>query len=207
MTVFRKTNTFDVFRQCVNYKNESILDFGGNRGNLLTSSNGKIQQKKYTCLDISQSGLDALPAGTKSIHWNRYHPNYNPTGNLEEKFPKIKYHDIVFANSVFTHHKLEEMLFCINALSHKTNRIIFTYIDPDNEKFLKRFQKKYYNLEFDKQDVSYTTDEKGIFWSAFNTDYLKNCFSYYRLESGTTSWFNYIDIQVRPPVVAGMIGY
>jgi|TARA_B110000977_G_C11085954_1_gene494731 hypothetical protein len=207
MTVFRKTDTFDIFKQCVDYNNESILDFGGNRGNLLTSSNGIIQQNKYTCLDISQAGLAELPENTKAIHWNRYHSNYNPTGNINEPFPKIKYHDIIFANSVFTHHTLEEMLYCIDNLSQYTNRLVFTYIDPFNKQFLEKFKEKYYDLSFEGRDVSYTTDKNGILWSAFDTEYLKKHLSYHRIEVGTTNWFNYIDIQVRLPVVASLVVY
>lgn len=208
MTVFRKTDTFNIFQQCVpDYSWQTILDFGGNRGNLLTSSAGTIDSKKYTCLDISKDGLAALPEGTKSVHWNRYHTNYNPTGNINEPFPKIKYYDIIFANSVFTHHTLEEMLYCIDNLSQYTNRLVFTYIDPNNEKFLENFRRKYYNLEFKKQDVSYTTDEKEIFWSAFDTNYLKTYLPYQRVTVGTTDWFNYMDIQIQHSVVPGIFGY
>lgn len=195
---FRKTNTYSIFKQCVpNYKNETILDFGGNRGNLLDSD---INPKKYTCLDISKEGLEALPSDVKSIHWNRHHSYYNPNGKPHEPFPKLKWHDIVFANSVFTHHILDEALYCINNLSNYTNRIVFTYIDPTNDTFLNKFREKYYDLTFEGGDVSYKRDQKGILWSAFDTDYLKGKLDYHDIKIGTTDWFNYMDIQVRPSV-------
>lgn len=202
---FRKTNTYDIFKQCVSdYKWQSVLDFGGNRGNLL---DGNISPKKYTCLDISKDGLAALPEGTKSVHWNRYHSYYNPNGNPDEPFPKLKWHDIVFANSVFTHHLLDEALYCIEHLSKYTNRIVFTYIDPMNEQFFKKFKEKYSDLSFDGGDVSYTTDKNGILWSAFDTDYLKSKLEYHRVKAGTTDWFNYMDITVKPLSSPGIFGY
>ena len=207
---FRKTNTYDIFKQCVpNYSWhwQSVLDFGGNRGNLLTSSDGAINPKKYTCLDISREGLDALPKGTKSIHWNRHHSYYNPNGKPHEPFPKIKWHNMVFANSVFTHHILDEALYCIEHLSKYTDRIVFTYIDPKNKEFINKFRSKYYDLEFEEKEVSYTKDRNGILWSAFDTEYLKNQMSYHYIKTGTTDWFNYMDIMVRPPAPINTFGY
>ena len=209
--IFRKTNTFSIFDQFVdNYNGKTILDFGGNRGNLIASSEGKISQESYTCLDVSKEALNFLHNDfplVNSIHWNKYHSYYNPTGNIKEPFTKIKYHDIIFANSVFTHHTLEEMLYCIDNLSRYTNRIAFTYIDPNNNQFLEKFKEKYYDLSFEGGDVSYTTDKNGILWSAFDTEYLKKHLSYHKIEVGTTNWFNYIDIQVRLPIIASLVGY
>ena len=148
MKVFRKTDTFDAFYEIVgDFTNKSILDFGGNRGNLINSSNGKILEENYTCLDISQDALDIISKEcpkANTIHWNRYHKMYNPTGNKNENFPnsyfngglfgKNKKIDLVFANSVFTHHEIKEMLYCIRQLSSVSNNLYFTYIDPNNKK-------------------------------------------------------------------------
>lgn len=208
MTLFRKTDTFSIFQQCVtDYNGETVLDFGGNRGNLLLSSNGKIKERNYTCLDISKDALDALPDNINSIHWDRYHSYYNPEGNISKPFPKLKHYDIVFANSVFTHHTLEEMLYCIDCLSHYTNRIVFTYIDPNNSIFIEKFRKKYYDLKIEAGDVSYTVDKNNILWSAFDTNHLKNHLPYQIVTAGITDWFNYIDIQVRFPIIPGIFGY
>ena len=195
---FRKADTYSIFAQCVfDYSNQSILDFGGNRGNLISSSNGIINPEKYTCLDVSREGLAALPKGIKSIHWNRYHPYYNPNGNPEEPFPEMEWHDIVFANSVFTHHLLEEALYYIENLSKYTNRIVFTYIDPENDEFINKFRNKWYDLSFEKKEVSYAIGKGEILWSAFDTEYLKNHLPYNKIKAGTTDWFNYMDITVR----------
>jgi len=108
---------------------------------------------------------------------------------------------------VFTHHILDEALYCIGNLSHYTNRIVFTYIDPKNETFLEKFREKYYDLKFEGGNVSYTRDEKDILWSAFDTEYLKSKLDFHNIKTGTTDWFNYMDITVRSPVSPGIIGY
>lgn len=201
--IFRKTNTFAIFNQFVdNYNNKTILDFGGNRGNLIDSSDGKIKQEHYTCLDVSKESLDFLHKDfplVNSIHWNKYHPYYNPTGNIEEPFPKLQFYDIIFANSVFTHISLEETLYCLEQISKYTNRITFTYIDPSNNQFIKKFNEKYCKLSFDNVNESYANDENGMFWSAFNTDYFidKLKYTYFSIKSGTTDWFNYMDIKIK----------
>jgi SAM-dependent methyltransferase len=128
------TNTFDLFKKIVtDYDNKSILDFGGNHGNLLKTSDGSI--KDYTCLDISETALALLPANAKSIHWNRYHPSYNLKGFIDEPFPVLDSYDIVFSNSVFTHHPIDEMFYCIRHLMQYTDNLYFTYVDPNNLDF------------------------------------------------------------------------
>lgn len=195
--VFRKTNTFAIFARMVkDYENKTILDFGGNRGNLIASSEGKIKPENYTSLDISKESLELCEQenpGVKTIHWNRHHQNYNPEGEIIE-FPDIDEYDIAFANSVFTHMSIDEALYYINCLKKKCKVVAFTYIDPANEEFLLRFQEKYYELEFKEGKVSYTKDCKGIFWSAFDTEYLKAQIPG-KIKVGKTAWFNYLILE------------
>lgn len=198
--IFRKTNTFSIFEQFVDdYSSKTILDFGGNRGNLIASSKGKISQENYTCLDISKDALSVLHNDfpqVNSIHWNKYHSYYNPTGNIKEPFPKLQFYDIVFANSVFTHMTLKETLYCLDEITQYTNRIAFTYIDPTNNQFIKNFNEKYCKLSFDNLDESYTNDENGMFWSAFSTEYLLQLLPHNNIKYGITNWFNFIDITI-----------
>ena len=192
--IFRKTNTFAIFKRMVkDYENKSILDFGGNRGNLSASSEGKIKPENYTCLDVSLDSLELCEKenpGVSTIHWNRYHKYYNPNG-IFASFPNIPEYDIAFANSVFTHMSIAESLYCIEHLKKKCKIVAFTYIDPDNEEFLLRFQDKYYELEFERKKVSYTIDCKGISWSAFNTEHLLSHIPG-QVKVGKTAWFNYL---------------
>ena len=197
--IFRKTNTFAIFDEILNdYENKTILDFGGNRGNLIATSDGKILPQNYTCLDVSREALKICEQenpGVKTIHWDMYHQNYNPTG-CNAVFPKIGKYDIAFANSVFTHMEIDEVLYCVNHLKECCGLLAFTYIDPDNQEFLLRFQEKYYELELEGEEVSYAKDHKGIFWSAFDTEYLKARIGGDAI-TGKTSWFNYLILEVK----------
>ena len=69
--------------------NKKILDYGGNRGNLLYFSQSKILQQNYTCIDVEEDaialGKQEFPDAT-SIHYNKFSLMYN-NGNLNEPFP------------------------------------------------------------------------------------------------------------------------
>lgn len=194
-SIFRKANVFDIFAQMIDdYEDQTILDFGGNRGNLIASSNGKIKPENYTSLDVSKDSLKLCyeeNPGVTTIHWDTYHKNYNPFGYADEPFPNLKTYDIAFANSVFTHMEIDEVLYCVEHLRKSCKVVAFTYIDPNNEEFLLRFQDKYYELELEGDEVCYTTDMKGIFWSAFDTEYLKAQIPG-NIKVGKTTWFNYM---------------
>jgi hypothetical protein len=99
------------------------------------------------------------------------------------------------------------MLYCIKCLSYYTNRIVFTYIDPNNSIFIEKFCKKYYDLKIETGDISYTIDKNNILWSAFDTNYLKNHLQYQRVTAGITDWFNFMDIQIRQPILPAIFGY
>jgi hypothetical protein len=114
---------------------KSILDFGGNRGNLLHFSQGKILEKNYTCIDIDEdsvrAGKEEFPRATW-IHWNRYHSHYNAAG-AKEKFPiENQKWDIIWSHSVFTHLDQQETLFCLDNLLGLGNEIYFSFIGTEN---------------------------------------------------------------------------
>lgn len=205
--IFRKTNTFGLFEQIVDdYEDKTILDFGGNRGNLIATSFGKIKPENYTCLDISSDSLDLCKKenpGVKTILWNRYDRLYNPSGNDLEPFPKIGHYDIAFANSVFTHHKMKEILFCLDKLGEVSNKIYFTYIDPKNKQFFEKFEEKYGGVDWSKskeKEVSYIFSNSNMLWTVVDTEYLKN--QIYKnsnksmiIDTGRTNWFDWMKIE------------
>ena len=104
---YETKHTFSLFEKFAgDYKNKKILDYGGNRGNLLYFSQGKIKEENYTCIDVEK---DAIRQGkiefsnANFIHYNRFSPMYNE-GNIDEPFPILEEKfDICFAYSVFTH--------------------------------------------------------------------------------------------------------
>lgn len=104
---------YDYFtQQGAIFKDKKVLDFGGNQGNLIKSSEGVIEQRNYTSLDVDPVALavgkQEFPNATW-MHYNRSNPAYNKNGEdnllpvLTEKY------DVIIANSVFTHTVIEEI--------------------------------------------------------------------------------------------------
>jgi hypothetical protein len=224
--IFKKLNVFNIFDQFVtDYKNKKILDFGGNRGNLISYSNGKIHEKNYTCMDVSKDSLNALlnehPAANV-VYWNRYHSIYNPAGSKTETFPNIGIFDISFANSVFTHHNLEELLYCVANLCTISTYVYFTYIDPSNQKIFDILHNTHRTIDVSEKQmkkirsnkVSYITNNDNMLWSVFDTVELKKSIKKYSrfqlsIEDGLTDGFNWMKITVldRNIIVPSLIGY
>lgn len=220
-SIFKKIDAFAIFNQFVSdYEEKKILDFGGNRGNLLWYSNGKISEDNYTCLDISKKALNTLleeHPGAGTVYWNRYHETYNPSGNKNERFPKLENFDIAFANSVFTHHTLNEMLYCIEQLCFVSDKVCFTYIDPFNKKIFDILRDKHAIEIQDMKKIrnnklSYITSNK-VMWTVIDTEYLKKSIknnSNFNLgiETGLTDGFNWMKINVNNKLqVPSIFGY
>jgi cyclopropane fatty-acyl-phospholipid synthase-like methyltransferase len=110
----------------LNLQNLSILDWGGSKGNLIRSSNGKILSSNYTSVDVD---LEAITLGKKDypeadwIYLDLYSPMYNAAGNADIQLPK-KY-DIIFSFSIFSHTTFEYFIETIDTLK--------TYLTPNGK--------------------------------------------------------------------------
>lgn len=195
------TNRFPIFEELnPDYANDSLLDFGGNRGNLLYFSEGKINEETYTSIDIS---LDSIESGSAEfpkadfVYCNRYNEMYNHQGNRDEPLPELKQHDYIWAYSVFSHMKLEDII--VAALWMKTinaKRIVTSYLCNDGDDNSKEVMQYFFNRRIDKfgstidfrdnrDDYFYLTDNKygcssgEYFISVYNTKYLVNTLKQY----------------------------
>jgi len=218
--VFKKLDVFDIFVQVVdNYADKTILDFGGNRGNLISYSNGQIKEENYTCLDLSMEALNTLLdeyPGASVFYWDRYHKTYNPSGSRTKEFPCNNHYDIAFANSVFTHHEIPEMLYCIEQLTSVANSVYFTYIDPKNDAVFEGLTNKHKAISLCEQQmndirnnkVSYIIDGSRVvhnvhnepykeIWTVIDTDYLRSILTneYTVINNGTTTGFDWMEIK------------
>jgi SAM-dependent methyltransferase len=129
---------FDTQLQSPNWKGKSVLDFGGNIGNVLHHPRSTIDREKYWCIDVSR---DAIAAGQKAapaahfIFYDRYNFEYNPDGIRNLAIPTNgNRFDFVLALSVFTHTPQSEMLELVKNLEHVLNRggrLAFTFFDPN----------------------------------------------------------------------------
>ena len=130
----------------LNLQNLSILDWGGSKGNLIRSSNGKILPTNYTSVDVD---LEAITLGKKDypeadwIYLDLYSPMYNPAGNEDIQLPK-KY-DIIFSFSIFSHTSFEYFIETIDTLKTyltPNGKIYVSMVSQENVLTLKHFKNK-----------------------------------------------------------------
>jgi SAM-dependent methyltransferase len=129
---------FDTQLLSPNWRGKSVLDFGGNIGNVLHHPKSTIDREKYWCIDVSR---DAIAAGRKAapaahfIFYDRYNFEYNPAGIRNLAIPTNgNRFDFVLALSVFTHTPQSEMIELVSNLEHVLNqggRLAFTFFDPN----------------------------------------------------------------------------
>ena len=149
---------FDAQLEHLDWSNKSVLDFGGNRGNILHDPGCKIRQQNYYCVDVIR---EAIEEGRKSFpeahwyHYDRYNCSFNPDGVADLPVPDFgRSFDIILAYSVFTHTTLEEMRDLVAQLTTRLARggtLAFTFIDPHWQGNLK-WRRERLNAEVDWQE-------------------------------------------------------
>lgn len=123
---------------------KSVLDFGGNRGNILFF-NPDIDRDKYTCVEVDKEPLEVGKAefGTGNwIHYDRYNMDYNPNGSIDAELPDVPYHDYAWAYSVFSHTDCDEMIKTVDWLVERSGTLAFSFLDINNEKVKQHFYDK-----------------------------------------------------------------
>ena len=142
----RNHDLYTPLSESFNWQNLNILDWGGSKGNLLRSSNGKIFPTNYTSVDVD---LEAITLGKKDypeadwIYLDLYSPAYNPAGTASIQLPK-KY-DIIFSYSIFTHTSFEYFIETTDTLKTyltPNGKIYVSMISQDNKKSLNNFRNK-----------------------------------------------------------------
>ena len=128
---------FDAQLDHPDWRGQRVLDFGGNRGNLLRDPSCTIRHDDYYCLDVI---LAAIEAGRETfpdahfVHYDRYNCSFNPDGSEDLPVPDLGIEfDFILAYSVFTHTTLAEMKDLVGQLRRllaPEGRLAFTFIDP-----------------------------------------------------------------------------
>jgi len=146
--IFDDLPTYDYFSPMVpSFKDKRILDFGCNKGNLLASSGGVIQQGQYTGIDLDRDAIHYA----KSIHpdatwlcYNRRNSVYNPGG--DSALPNTgKQFDLIISYSVFTHMDIEDTMDVLKVLYKQLaprGSMYFTYCNVNRHYCLDYFIKK-----------------------------------------------------------------
>jgi len=186
----------------------TILDYGGNRGNLLYNSNGVIKEDNYTSVDIT---LDCVEEGKTEfpradfVHYDCYNYMYNHNGTYDLPFPAMSRKDYIFAYSVFSHTDFNTMLKTIQWFKTlDPKRIVFSYLNIDNPKIENYFYEKRIEqygscIEFrnNKSNFFYLVDNYKViedqvklkkedcnhFIALYNTNWLINKFAEYDIKS------------------------
>jgi SAM-dependent methyltransferase len=115
----------------------TILDFGGNVGNLLDDAGRRIEPERYWCIDVADY---AVGIGRRKhprahwIHYDRYNCCFNPRGTPDLKLPSLgRRFDLILAYSVFNHvlpSEMQELIADLSALMKPGGRLAFSFIDP-----------------------------------------------------------------------------
>jgi len=137
---FVKSTQFAYFDEQLDgpdWTDKLVLDFGGNKGNLLLDPSCQIQQRDYYCVDVVaeavEEGRKTFP-GAHWIHYNRYNRSFNPEGVVDLPVPDwgVKF-DFILAYSVFTHTTFAELKDLVGQLENLLapgGALAFTFIDP-----------------------------------------------------------------------------
>jgi hypothetical protein len=137
---FRKFGQFHYFDQQLGHPDwtaKTVLDFGGNQGNLLVDSNTRIRPQDYYCVDVIIEAIDEGRTQFPEAHWvhyNRYNCSFNPEGTVDILIPELGVEfDFILAYSVFTHTAREEMHDLVGQLRARLKprgTLAFTFVDP-----------------------------------------------------------------------------
>jgi SAM-dependent methyltransferase len=136
----RKFGQFHYFDRQLDHPDwgvKTVLDFGGNVGNILAEPACTIRPERYYCLDVIRDALEEGRARFAMAHWvhyDRYNYSFNPGGVVGLPIPDLAVRfDIILAYSVFTHAGLDEMMDLVRQLRTRLaerGTLAFTFIDP-----------------------------------------------------------------------------
>ena len=125
------------------WEGNKILDFGGNVGGFLVSSENRVDHNDYWCLDVTEGAIQQGQSRFPRAHfvfYNRYGSYFNPNGirNLPVPDLGVKF-DIIMAFSVFTHTHRTEMVELVGQLRQRLSPrgvLAFTFMDPSYDRSL-----------------------------------------------------------------------
>jgi len=134
---FVKATQFAYFDKQLGHPNwcgKRVLDFGGNKGNLLLDPACTIRHQDYYCLDVIS---EAIEEGRRTFpdahftHYDFYNCSFNPDGVRDLPVPDLGVEfDFILAYSVFTHTTFEETKELVAQLRQRGRTLAFTFIDP-----------------------------------------------------------------------------
>lgn len=142
------TNRYPLYKQIfLDSANQRVLDYGGNRGNLLFFSNFEIEESLYTSIDVSTAsieiGKEEFPSA-KWYHFDKWNWAYHHEGQKNIPFPDInKQQDYIWAYSVFSHTDFAEFLEAIKwFMTFDYKKIALSFLDADGYDMKEWFRRR-----------------------------------------------------------------
>lgn len=119
------------------WRGATVLDFGGNRGNLLAGAGGAIEPRRYWSVDVLREAVDDGARRWPEahfVHFDRWHYRYNPRGTFRAPVPRLgPRFDFILAYSVFTmldEGEIAELVAALRAQLAPDGVLAFTFVDP-----------------------------------------------------------------------------
>jgi SAM-dependent methyltransferase len=192
-------NTFKYFNSLhPTISKGTVLDYGSNSGNFLTSAGAEFPHINYTGIDVDVSAINLgqqLFPTARFIHYNAFNYMYNPVGEIDPPLPINGLYDTIISYSVFTHTTEKDMLSRISelyGLLAPGGRFLFTYLNSSSTKIVEYFTKKritdfgYCNsistntkLYLVDADIKEEPEAGKMLLTFYNTDYLLELLSTY----------------------------
>lgn len=179
--------------------NGTVLDYGSNSGNFLTSAGLNFPHEKYVGIDVDESAINLgqrIFPTAEFIHYNTFNHMYNPNGVLNIPLPVTGPFDTIISYSVFTHTTQEDMVSRIDDLYRLLTpggKLMFTYLNIESNTTVDYFRKKrikdfgYCNyidtrtmLYLVDADVRQTPENSKMLVTFYHTDYLLSLLSKYQ---------------------------
>lgn len=137
-----KQDQFTYFSRQVeqrDWSGKSVLDFGGNIGNMLRDPNSTIDPALYWCVDVDRESLEVGKGSwpeARWIHYDRQSFFFNPTGVPDLPLPDLgRKFDYIVAYSVFPNTPPTDMCALVPRLVDMlddSGALAFTFIDPNH---------------------------------------------------------------------------
>ena len=164
-TDHNNANRYHLFKELMPNPNDmTVLDWGGNSGNLLRYSNGEISETLYTSVDVD---LERLEIGKSAhpdadfIHYDRWSSAYNHSGSKEYNFPNVnKNQDLIYSFSIFTHTSYDEFIKTFEWLdTFNYKHMIHSVLDIKHTQRLEWFYNKRMN-DYDGECIDFLSVAK-----------------------------------------------
>ena len=126
---------FDAALRSPDWRDATVLDFGGNQGGFLRDPLCTVRHENYWSVDVSRRAIEAGARRFPRAHfvaYDRFHPLYNREGRKDVRIPPQRTFDFIIAYSVMTHLLPSEMTATVGELKAKLSPggvLAFTFED------------------------------------------------------------------------------